>query len=461
MARLCAVGDVIDGFQIEQEMPSGGQASLWRVRRPDIDFPILMKVPLLRSGEDPLSIVAFEVEQMILPRLSGVHVPRFVAAGDFDGPYIVMEYIEGASLKSRLATLPLPYAEVASIGAKVAAALHDIHRQNVIHLDLKPSNIMLSDRGEAVLIDFGLSRHTQLPDLPAEELEGPFGTGAYIAPEQLHGVRSDPRSDLFALGVILYFLSTGERPHGDPMAYREWRRRLYWDPVPPKARRADYPPWLQEVVLRCLERDPGRRYQTAAQAAFDLHHSDQVILTERSMQVKRAGAAKAVARWLRQGVTAQAALRQVLTAPSSAPIVIVALDFSEENAELAEALRAAVRRILQTEPGARLACINVFKLARLRLDEFEDSLGRNIHLQRLAELQHWARPLSASASEITYHVIEATDPATALIEFTLRNHADHVVLGARASSRLRRYLGSVSARVVAEVPCTVTVVRTQ
>jgi serine/threonine protein kinase len=154
-------------------------ASFWRVTRDGSGPPMVMKIPLLRPGEDPLTIIGYEVEQMILPRLTGPHIPTFIAAGDFERPYIVMEFIAGASVKSLLARVPLIPNEVAAIGAKIAFALHDIHRQHVIHLDLKPSNVTL--RGEdAVLIDFGLSRHDQLPDLVQEEAEGPVGTGAYI-----------------------------------------------------------------------------------------------------------------------------------------------------------------------------------------------------------------------------------------------------------------------------------------
>ena len=185
-------------------------ASFWRVARDGIDLPMVMKMPLLRPGEDPFTIIGYEIEQMILPRLAGPHVPRFIAAGDFDRPYIVMELIEGLSVKALIEKLPLPLGEIAAIGAKIAFALHDIHRQHVIHFDLKPSNVIL--RGDdAVLIDFGLSRHDQLPDLLGEEDKGPVGTGAYIAPEQIRGDRSDPRSDLLLWGSssISWQLVTG------------------------------------------------------------------------------------------------------------------------------------------------------------------------------------------------------------------------------------------------------------
>src|SRR5215813_6857816 len=120
-------GQVIDGFVLEKPLDPGGMASFWRVSRPGSDLPMVMKIPLMRRGEDPITIVGFEVEGMILARLTGPHVPRFVAAGDFEQPYIVMEYVAGLSCRALLAKTPLPATDVAQLGAKIAFALHDIH----------------------------------------------------------------------------------------------------------------------------------------------------------------------------------------------------------------------------------------------------------------------------------------------------------------------------------------------
>jgi protein-serine/threonine kinase len=165
-------GQVVDGFRLEEKLHQGGMAHIWRVSRVpagspgDDGMPLVMKVPRIKGGEDPATIVGYEVEQMIMPALKGPHVPKFIARGDFTRQaYIVMERIGGASLRPRLDEAPLAFDEVIEIGSRVATALHDLHRQHLVHLDIKPSNIMFRPDGTAVLVDFGLSRHDQLPDL--------------------------------------------------------------------------------------------------------------------------------------------------------------------------------------------------------------------------------------------------------------------------------------------------------
>lgn len=218
---------MIGGFRLEERLHRGGMATLWRVTRDDLAGPLIMKIPTLGGFENSTAIVGFEVEQMVLPTLAGPHVPRFYASGDFDTqPFIVMERIGGDSLRTRMDDAPLEPAEVAERGARLAQAVHALHLQGVIHHDIKPSNVMFRPDGEAVLIDYGLARHDGLPDLLAEEFRVPMGTGPYISPEQVLHIRNDPRSDLFAIGVLLYLLATGERPFGAPSGASGLRKRL-------------------------------------------------------------------------------------------------------------------------------------------------------------------------------------------------------------------------------------------
>jgi len=474
------VGQVVDGFRLDERAHQGGMATLWRVTRVEpaaveAEPALIMKVPRIKGGDDPTTIVGFEVEQMIMPSLSGPHVPRFIAKGDFTRlPYIVMERIAGASLRPRFDAAPLPIDEVVLIGAKVATALHDLHRQHVVHLDVKPSNIMFRPEtadgrgGEAVLIDFGLSRHDQLPDLLEEEFELLIGTSPYMSPEQIQFIRDDPRSDLFSLGVMLYHLATGARPFGAPGSVRGLRQRLYRDPVSPRELRPDCPPWLQEIILRCLEVDPQHRHQSAAQLAFDLQNPDQVVLTERATRAARAGGLGVMKRWFRAVGAERRSPASATEQTAKSPILLAAVDVLGAEPALLESVRQTVQRLLQISPGARLACLTVMKINRIGMDELVDTDGTSKHVNLLVQLKHWARPMTQAlagpgrdepAGRVTFHVIEAPDPATAIVDYARKNQIDHIVMGARSSGGLRRYLGSVSAQVAAEAGCTVTVVR--
>jgi len=453
-------GNLVDGFEVVTRLHRGGMANLWDVRKPDYDFPLVLKSPILTEGEDPAAIVSFEMEQMILPRLCGPHVPKFVGSGDFSAePYLIMERLPGKSLYHRLEDLPLPVSEVAGLGVKIASAIASLHRQNVVHLDIKPSNIMLRPSGEAVLIDYGLSRHEELPDLMQEEFRLPYGTAPYMAPEQVMGVRVEPRSDIFALGVLLYFFATGVRPFGDPQTLKGLKRRIWRDPVPPRALNAGIPPWFQEIVLRCLEVVPERRYPTAAQLAFDLTNPQAVKLTPRAEKLKVDSWSVVLKRRLNPDDVLLRAKMTVKAQMAQSPIIAAAISLPEENEALCTALRGEIARIRQSLPGARVACINVMRLNRISMDNLVDEEGQNLHLQRLIELRHWAKPMGLEDEEMTFHVLEAVDPAAAILDYARANEVDHIVMGARANSTLRNLLGSVSGEVAAKAPCSVTVVR--
>ncbi|MEO8298954.1 MAG: bifunctional serine/threonine-protein kinase/universal stress protein [Burkholderiales bacterium] len=457
-------GQEVDGFHLVERLHQGGMAYLWRVTHSAYPLPMLMKVPRFKGGEDPATIVGFEVEQMILPMLKGPHVPRFIAKGDFTTrPYIVMEHIPGDSLWPRLDAAPLPIEEVAAVGARVATALHDLHRQHVIHLDIKPSNILFRPTGEAVLVDYGLSRHDHLPDLLDEEFTLPMGTGPYMSPEQVQFVRSEPRSDLFALGVMLYHLTTGERPFGSPSSVRGLRERLYKEAIPPRVHRPDCPPWLQEVILRCLEVDADKRHPSAAHLAQDLTHPAQIKLTARAERSGKSGRLMQFKRWFRAIGAEPRDRGSAGEQLNRSPIILVAVDVNGATRELLELLRETVRRVVSAEAGARLACVSVMKTARLGMDELTDELGQSLHVKQLVGLKHWARPLSQALdleeSRLTFHVLEAPDAASTIVDFARRTQVDHIIMGARGNSALRRYLGSVSSQVVARANCTVTVVR--
>lgn len=457
-----AVGTVIDGFVLQERIAVGGMGAIWRVTHPDWSLPLVMKAPFLGAGADVSTIIAYETEEMILRRLEGRHVPRFIAAGDLRRlPYIVMEMVDGPVLESRFGREAFTPEETARIGARIAAALVDLHRQHVVHFDLKPGNIILADRG-AVLIDFGLARHDELPDLLGEESDVPMGTPATISPEQLLGDRTRPESDIFALGCILYELATAEKPFGEPVSLSGQKRRLFVPPVPPRTLNGRVPRWLQEIILKCLEVDPAERYGSAGQLLFDLRHPDQVPLTARADRSGReAGLMERVRAFLGGRRRQQMPVRKVSVARriSSAPVIVAAVDLSQGADPLAQEVRLHVSRVLAAEEGARLACVTVLKTKLVGEDPTHDSTGRTVYVSRLVTLKDWARPLDLPEDRVSFHVLEALDPGNAILDYIRLNAVDHVVMGARATGALRRHLGSVSSAVVAEAACTVTVVR--
>ena len=458
-------GLVIDGFELIAPLHEGGMATLWRVSHPEHTMPLLMKLARIGYGEAATQIVGFEVERMILQQLTGPYVPRFVAGGDYqDQPWMVMEQLAGETLRPLLEQAPLPPQQVAELGALAATAIHALHQQDVIHLDIKPSNLLRRAdstpySGTIALIDFGLSHHAHLPDLLAEQFNVPIGTAPYIAPEQVLGQRDDPRSDLFALGVTLYHLATGERPFGNPGSAAGLRRRMYRDPVPPRAIRADIPRWLQELILRCLEVDADARHATAAQLAHDLQHPEQVVLTDRADRSHRDGRLTVMRRWWQNVGRERGPRKAVSDHLDQAPLLMVAIDLKHEDAALCAALRGNLQRIVSTFPHSRLACVTVMRTARIGMDSNLDAEGRNRHVKRLIALRDWIRPLGLDEHRVTVHVLEHSDPAHALLDYARDNGVDHLIMGARGVTGMRRILGSVSAHVVAEAPCTVTVVR--
>ncbi|MCO5090806.1 bifunctional serine/threonine-protein kinase/universal stress protein [Bosea sp. (in: a-proteobacteria)] len=450
-------GQVIDGFTLEEEMPSGGMASLWRARHPDFAIPIVLKIPFLDPGQDVSVVIGYEVEALILKRLSGPHVPRYIRSGELsETPYLAMEFVAGESLARIAKSAPLPPAEVARIGAELAVALASLHEQQVAHLDLKPENVILAERG-AVLLDFGLSRHAGLPDLLAEESNVPMGSAGYIAPEQVLGDRSDPASDIFALGAILYLLAAGELPFDWPSTTAGMKRRLYHAPKPPSAVNPKVPAWLETVIRTCLEVDRGRRYTDAARVAFDLRNPEQVAIT--AAQPPRSWWDRFLSIFQKREdhlLTGAPTIRRRQAGPA---LILTAVDLVGGTDPLAGAVLAETGRLLATRPDSRLACLTVLKTEIIRETTKTDDAGRSLYIKRLVALKDWARPLGLAEERISYHVIEAVSAADAILRYAEHNRIGHIVIGARSASALRRHLGSVSSKVVAEADCSVTVVR--
>jgi serine/threonine protein kinase len=420
-----------------------------------------MKIPRMTAGDGAENIVSFEVEHQIMQALTGAHVPRFVAAGDLEKvPYLVMEYVHGRTLAHWLA-LPegVPAPELAQLGAAVALALHSLHLQNTVHLDVKPDNVLMRSDGSAVLLDFGLSCNAHYPDLLAEELRKAVGSPAWISPEQVVGVRGDPRSDIFALGVILYQLATGELPFGEPQTPAGLRQRLWMDPVPPRQLKPSVPEWLQEVILRCLAPEAAQRYPSAAHLAFDLRHPAHVNVTERGRNTTGTGFYTHFKRWIKAAGKHYQPSPLPVQVIKEAPIVLVAIAHQDVSETLLNALRVAVAQSMGTHPGARLACVTVIKPSQTSTTQ-DDSSETRVHRRYLARLHHWAQPLVQAGHQTSCHVIESGDVAQALLSYAAGNHVSLIVMGAATHGLLpQRVAPTIAIKVAMHAPCTVLLVK--
>ena len=458
---------VIDGFKLGEMRHKGGMALIYDVAYADgraAPFPMVMKVPRMTAGDGAETIVSFEVEHQMMQALDGPHVPHLVAAGDLSVlPYLVMEYVPGRTLDHWLDQVNqgvlLAPETLAQLGAPVAHAAHSLHEQNAVHLDLKPANVIIKGDGTAVLLDFGLSFHAHYPDLLAEETRHAVGSPAYMSPEQVVGVRGDPRSDVFAIGVMLYELATGELPFGAPTSRGGLRQRLWMDPQPPRARRPDLPEWLQEVILRCLEPAAAERYPSAAHLAFDLTHPDQVQVTERGQRLKGTGAGTHIKRWLRAaGAEYQPSplpARQI----AEVPILMVAVPHRDVTDATLYSLREAVGRSLGIRPGARLAVVTVVAPGAASTTDAGKS-ETALHRQMLAMLKNWSVGLKLDGHQVSYHVLEDGDPADAIVRYAETNRVGMIVMGAATHGlQLQRFVATVPIKVAMRAPCTVILVK--
>ncbi len=459
----------MDGFEIMECVHAGGMAHIYHVRyaadaagvRRDPGFPMAMKIPRMTAGDGAENIISFEVECQIMPTLSGPHVPRFVATGDLTRmPYLVMEYVPGQTLAHWVeADAFTDFQTVAQIGAALAHALHSLHRQNVCHLDLKPANVLVKPDGAVVVLDFGLSCHAHYPDLLAEEMRKAVGSPVWIAPEQVVGVRGDLRSDIFAVGVMLYEWVTHELPFGSPQTAGGLRQRLWMDPQPPRQRRAEVPEWLQEIILRCLEPEAALRYPSASHLAFDLANPDQVTVTERGRRTRGTGFKTHFKRWIK----AAGMHYQPSPLPSQqmdeVPILMVALPHTDVSDATLYSLREATQRSLGIRPGARLACVTVISPSATSSTESHKS-ETNVHRQHLSRMKQWAQPLDLRDHQMSCHVLEAGDVAEALLRYAEGNHVTMILMGAATHGlQMQRFVATVPIKVAMGAPCTVILVK--
>ena len=284
------VGQVLDGrFEITDVIHRSGMSTVFKANDLQTGQTVAVKVPLMNLEADPAFYSRFEREEAIGKLLDHPGILKIIPVEQKSRPYIVMEYVKGQTLDRLMQTVGLlPISDTLKIASRICDALEYMHRQGVIHRDLKPSNIMVCDDGTLRIMDFGIAKTEAMRRITFGGFSPTMGTPDYMAPEQIKGKRGDQRTDIYSLGAILYEMVTGQVPFQGPNVYAVMNARLVGDPPAPRSLNPQISPQIEEIILHAMERDPFKRYPSAAAMKAELDAPETVQVTGRHHRLRRA-----------------------------------------------------------------------------------------------------------------------------------------------------------------------------
>ena len=282
MTDQLQAGDRLDTYLIEGLVANGGMAYVYRAKDVENGKTVAVKIPHFEAESDPLLFDRFKREEEIGRKLNHPGVIRVFEPSDRSRLYMVMEWVDGQLLRDLLTKeKKLATDRAVQLTVRICEALSYIHSHGIVHRDLKPENIMVDSGGEIKLIDFGIAASRGGRRLTFGKLTRTMGTADYISPEQVKSNRADARSDIYAIGVMLYEMLTGETPFRGPNALAVINDRLLNDPVPPRELNPQISPELQEIIYRALERKPENRYARASEFEYDLRNQNLIGVSDR------------------------------------------------------------------------------------------------------------------------------------------------------------------------------------
>ena len=274
-----APGEKLDRYQIVEQLGAGAYAETYKAVEEESGRTVVLKCPNPNMFADPSIYNRYRREAEVARRLDHPGVQRGVDAGETrTEPYLVLEYIEGESLRRRLGRRPLDIAQAGAWGRQLAETLAYLHGKGIVHRDLKPENILVTPDDRLVVADFGTAQLAGARRLTWKHLSESLGTPDYMSPEQVQGDRGDARSDIYAWGVMMYEMLTGQVPFRGDNSLAVMAGHMQGTPKPLRRVRPDVPAALEAVVLHAMRRYPEHRYATAAELLDDLDHLDTLDL---------------------------------------------------------------------------------------------------------------------------------------------------------------------------------------
>jgi serine/threonine-protein kinase len=277
------VGNQLDHYRIDELVARSGMASIFRAMDLNNGKQVAIKLPHPEMECEPVLYDRFKREIEIGLKLDHPGVMKVFDGEKRSRLYMVMEWVDGKLLRKLLGPHhKLPVDRAVFLTIQTLRALEYIHANGVVHRDLKPENIMVGPDDRIKLIDFGIAGNEGSRRLTFSKLSNVMGTPDYISPEQVKGKRGDGRTDIYAMGVMLYEMLTGQMPFQGANPLAIMNERLLNNPIPPREVDPTITPQLQEIIYRALERDPANRYPNAREFANDLEHQDQVGVADRA-----------------------------------------------------------------------------------------------------------------------------------------------------------------------------------
>ena len=289
------IGETLDHYRLDAMVARSRMSTLFKATDLRDGRKVAIKIPHEELEADPVLLERFRREEEIGQELDHPGVVKTFDGEERSRVYMVIEWVDGRLLRSILNQkcrdegCRMPVERALKIALGICDALDYMHKHGVVHRDLKPENIMVDGDDRVKLIDFGIAMKEDARRLTFVNLSTTLGTPDYISPEQVKGQRGDQRSDIYALGVMLYEMLTGETPFSGPNPLAVMNERVLHDPRPARKLRAEISPQLQEILNRALERDPRHRYATAGEMAWDLEHPDQVGVEEDERRLSLGG----------------------------------------------------------------------------------------------------------------------------------------------------------------------------
>ena len=280
--RELVAGDRVDQYELTELLARSGMASIFKALDRSSGQTVALKVPHLQYESDIAFYQRFEREENIGKKLDHPNIVRVLSPETKSRMYLVMEFAEGMSLRAVQGDGRMEPSKALGLAAQICSALVYLHSRGIVHRDLKPDNVLLTPDGKIKLLDFGIAMDEAARRLTWFGLTPPVGTPDYMAPEQVRGKRGDVRTDIYALGTMLYEMITGDLPYTHGNAHATMRAKLNQDPRPPSEILPSIDPKVEEIIMHAIARSPRERYGTAKEMLADLENPSQVVLRERS-----------------------------------------------------------------------------------------------------------------------------------------------------------------------------------